>query len=160
MSALVLTLALVAGGTDSLAKVSIDKLSFKAPTQWTASSDDASTKSWASPDGAADFSVSAFPVDPVRPADACVNEMLEKLGKEGFEKTKLGGQSAQKKVTTDYVGEGEDAGRSDENKVTTTTVIGCNGKVRWVMTWSARANQATRFGPMLKRVLDSITYGK
>jgi hypothetical protein len=159
MSALLLTFALVAGGTDSLAKVTINKLSFKAPTQWTGASDDPASKNWASPDDAAQFSVSAYPVDPVRPADACVNEMLEKLGKDGFEKTKLGGQPAQKKVETDYVGDA-DAGQSDENKVTTTTVIGCNGKVRWVMTWTARTTQATRFGPMLKRVLDSISYGK
>lgn len=159
MNALVIALALVAGGTDSLSKVSIDKLSFKAPTSWTASSEDANTKDWAADGDAAQFSVSAYPVDPVRPAKNCVDEMLEKLGKDGFSPVKLGGQPAQKKVTTDYLGEA-DAGQSEENKVTTTTVIGCNGKVRWVMTWTSRTSLGTRFGPMLKRVLDSISYGK
>lgn len=159
MNALVIALALVAGGTDSLAKVSIDKLSFKAPTSWTASSEDESTKNWSADGDAAQFSVSAYPVDPVRPAKNCVDEMLEKLGRDGFSSVKLGGQPAQKKIETDYVGE-PDAGQSEENKVTTTTVIGCNGKVRWVMTWTSRTSMGARFGPMLKRVLDSISYGK
>lgn len=160
MSALLLSLALITGGSgDTLGKVSIGKLSFKAPTKWTATSEDESTKSWAAEGDLAQFSVSAYPVDPIRPAQACVNEMLEKLGKEGFAAVKLGGQPAQKKIETDYVGEA-DAGQSDENKVTTTTVIGCNGKVRWVMTWTSRVKEATRFGPMLKRVLDSVSYGK
>jgi hypothetical protein len=159
MNALVVALALVAGGTDSLSKVSIGTLSFKAPTAWTASSEDENTRSWAADGDVAQFSVSAFAVDPVRPAKICVDEMLDKLGREGFTPVKLGGQPAQKKVTTDYLGDA-DAGRSEENKVTTTTVIGCNGKVRWVLTWTSRTSMGARFGPMLKRVLDSISYGK
>ncbi|GMU62217.1 MAG: hypothetical protein AMXMBFR34_39800 [Myxococcaceae bacterium] len=159
MNALLVALAVVSGGTDTLAKASINKLTFKAPTSWTAASDDEASKTWTAPEDAASLSVSAYPVDPVRPAQACVNEMLEKLGKDGFEAAKLGGQPAQKKVETNYLGDA-DAGQSEENKVTSTTVIGCNGKVRWVMTWTAKASLGARFGPMLKRVLDSVSYGK
>ncbi|MEW5737690.1 MAG: hypothetical protein AB1938_02125 [Myxococcota bacterium] len=159
MNALLVAVALISGGTDTLTKASLNKLNFKAPTSWAVSSDDDASKTWTAPDDAASMSVSAFPVDPVRPAQACVNEMLEKLGKDGFEAVKLGGQPAQKKVETNYLGEA-DAGQSDENKVTTTTVIGCNGKVRWVLTWTSKTSLGARFGPMLKRVLDSVSYGK
>ncbi len=158
MSALVMAVAVLVGSGDGLAKTSLGRLSFKAPTAWTAASDDASSKSWAAEGDVAQFSVSAYPVEPARPASACVDEMLEKLGRQGFSAVKLGGQPAQKKVDTDFVG-GADAGQSEKDKVTTTTVIGCDGKVRWVMTWSSRTSMGARFGPMLKRVLDSIAYG-
>jgi hypothetical protein len=159
MSALLVAVTLISGGADTLSKTSIGRLNFKAPTSWTASSDDASSKTWTEATDAASLSVSAYPVDPVRPAQACIDEMLERLGKDGFEAVKLGGQPARKKVETNYLGDA-DAGQREENKVTTTTVIGCDGKVRWVLTWTSKTALGARFGPMLKRVLDSISYGK
>jgi hypothetical protein len=57
------------------------------------------------------------------------------------------------------VGEGE-AAKTEANKVTSTTVTGCNGKTKWVLTWTSKTSEGVRFGPMLKRVLDSISYGK
>ena len=77
----------------------------------------------------------------------------------GFSPLTLGAQPASRKITTDYVGEGEEA-KIDANKVTTTTVIGCNGKTKWVMTWTSKTSAGSRFGPILKRVLDSMGYGK
>lgn len=159
MTALLIALTLMAPGPDTLSKVTLERLAFKAPTRWVASSDDASSKTFTADGDLAQFAVSAYPVDPVRPAATCVDEMLEKLGRDGFKPLKLGGQPAQKKIDTDYVGDA-DAEKSDANKVTTTTVVGCDGRTRWVMTWTSRTSKGARFGPMLKRVLDSISYGK
>lgn len=163
-TALLLALLLGADSTtgDSLSKVTIGGLSFKAPTEWPSTADD-SGKEWTSPDERAKLAVSVFPVDPVRPPKACVSQLVEavaaNLGKEGFTDLTVGGNPAARKLTTDYVGEGE-AAKKDENKVTTTTVVGCNGKTKWLVTYSARTADSARFGPILKRVLDSITYGK
>lgn len=158
MTQLALAVALVLGGVDSVAKVTINGLSFKAPTSWNKTDDEAGSE-WAAPEEAAKLAVSVYAVDPQRPAKACVSQLVEAVGKEGFENVTLGGQPAAKKVTTDFVGEGDDA-KKDENKVTTTTVLGCNGKKKWVLTWTAKTAQGARFGPMLKRILDSIAYGK
>ncbi len=159
MTSLALVLALSLGGVDSIGKVSLGKLSFKAPTSWTKSQADDKSLSWDEPESGASMAVSVFPVDPARPAKACVAQLVEALGTEGFSATTLGGQPASKKVTTDFVGEAEDE-KTDENKVTTTTVLGCNGKTKWVLTWTAKTAHGARFGPMLKRVLESISYGK
>ncbi len=150
--------ALVLSG-DSLGAVKLGGLAFKAPTDWTKTEDETS-KEWQSPDEKGKLAVSVFPVDPVRPAKACLGQMLEAVGKEGFQELLLGNQPASKKVTTDFVGEGGEEAKKDENKVTTTTVLGCNGKVKWVMTYTAKTADAARFGPILKRVMDSVSYGK
>jgi hypothetical protein len=159
MTTLALTLALALGGADSLGKQSLLGLTFKAPTQWGKSQPDANSLTWSDPESGAELAITVYPVDPVRPGFACLKQMVEALGSEGFNAVTLGAQPASKKVTTDYLGEGEES-KTDANRVTTTTVIGCNGKTKWVMTWTAKTNQGARFGPILKRVLESIGYGK
>ena len=159
MTALALTLALALGGADSLGKQTLLGLTFKAPTQWGKSQPDQNSLTWADPDSGAELAITVYAVDPQRPAAQCLKQMVEALGTEGFTPSTLGAQPASKKLTTDYVGEGEEA-KIDANKVTTTTVLGCNGKIRWVLTWTAKTAQGARFGPILKRVLDSIGYGK
>lgn len=159
MTALALTLALALGGADSLAHITLGGLKFKAPTAWGRTQPDATSFTWAESTSGAELAVTVYPVDPQRPAGTCLKQMVEALGTEGFTNTTLGAQPASKKVATDYVGEGEDA-KIDANKVTTTTVIGCNGKTKWVLTWTAKTSAGARFGPLLTRVLESIGYGK
>lgn len=160
MTALALTLALALGGADSLAKQTLGGLTFKAPTQWEKTQPDDHSLTWADSSSGAELAVTVFPVDPQRPAKTCVNQMVEALGTEGFTALTLGAQPASKKVTTDFVGEGGEEAKTDANKVTTTSIVGCNGKTKWVMTWTSKTAQGARFGPILKRVMDSIGYGK
>lgn len=159
MTALSLALTLALGGVDTLGRQVLQGLSFKAPTQWQKGEGDANTLSWKEPDSGAELAVSVFPWEPPRPAAGCLKKMLEALGPDGFSPFSVAANQAAKKVTTDYLGE-EGAEKTDANKVTTTTVIGCSGKIRWVMTWSAKTSEGARFGPTLKRILDSISYGK
>ncbi len=156
MLALTLVVSLTLGGTDSLSKQSLQGLNFKGPSDWQKVAPDANSIQWNEPASGAEFAVSVFPVDPVRPASLCVKQLVEALGSEGFTALNLGAQPASKKVVVDYVGEE----KNDANKVSTTTVVGCNGQKKWVLTWTAKVSMSARFGPVLKRVLDSITYGK
>jgi hypothetical protein len=159
MTALALTLALSLGGVDTLGPVTLGGLSFKGPTQWAKNQPEANSITWAEPQSGAGLEVTVYPVDPQRPAMACLKQMLEAVGKEGFAATTIGTQPASKQITTDYVGN-TDAEKTDANKVTTTTLLGCNGKTKFVLTWTAKTTAGARFGPILKRVLDSISYGK
>lgn len=159
MTALALALALSLAAPDSLGKQALLGLTFRAPAEWGKTQPDPNSLTWAEASSGAELAVTVYPVEPPRPAQACLKQMVEALGREGFNAVLLGAQPASKKVTTDYVGQGEEA-KIDANKVTTTTVIGCNGKTKWVLTWTAKTSQGARFGPLLKRVLDSIGYGK
>jgi len=168
---LALLLLLLTSGVDTLVRTNIDRLSFRAPKEWTVSEED-NGKTWTSPDEDAEFAVSVFAVDPQRPAKSCVKQMVEAVGGEGFEKTTIAGKPASKLVSTDYLGEAEqvelpDGGKaagkvpqSDENKVTTTTILGCDGRTKWVLTYTTKTSEAPRYGPILKRILDSLKYTK
>ena len=70
----------------------------------------------------------------------------------------MGGQPAYKKVITDWIGDSEEAKKDEKNKATTVSYVGCNGKTKWVMSMSSRVSKAARFGVVLKRIVESITY--
>jgi hypothetical protein len=142
---------------DFLSSTSTEKLTFRAPTKWEATAqEDAATKEWKAGDDAT-LAISVYPVAPVRPAKACLDQLVEALGKDEFTKTLVGTQPAAKKVVSDFVGEGEEA-KTDANKITTSTYVGCNGQTKWVLTFSSKTKSAARFGPLLKRIIDSIRY--
>ena len=158
MISLALTLSLVLG-SDALSTVSLQGLTFKAPTTWAKEAPDDNSLEWASSDETAKFAISVYVNEKFQPAAGCVKKMLEAVGKEGFEPLTVNAQPAAKRVATDFITDSE-AGKVDANKVTTTTVLGCNGKIRWLITWSAKTSEGARLGPIYKRIIDSVAYGK
>ncbi|MFT3708972.1 MAG: hypothetical protein QM817_15090 [Archangium sp.] len=166
MISLALALTLVTGGVDKLTTVSLGGLKFKGPAEWQKTEPDENSIQWDEPDSGAVMAVSVFPVDPARPAKACVGQMVDALGKDGFAATTIGTQPASKKSVTDQLADPNaqplpDGGEPEKtgDKVTTTTIVGCNGKVKWLLTWTAKTSEGARFGPILKRVMESISYG-
>jgi hypothetical protein len=159
ITALALALVLGAGPADTLSPVALQGLTFKAPTGWTREAPDDNTLEWTAPGEVGKVAVSAFPFEKPIPPAACMKKMLEAVGKDGFETFSLDAAPAAKKVTSDYVGQGEGA-KSDANRVTTTTVLGCNGKVKWLITLTIKTSEAVRLGPISKRIIDSVAYGK
>lgn len=157
MMALMLVLAL--GGAEPLSKQSLLGLSFMSPKGWKRSQPDVNTLIWEAPQADGSFAVSVFPVDPRREAKLCVEQLVESLGTNGFAPSTIGAQPASKKITTDFIGEASDA-KTEANKVTTTTVVGCDGNTKWVLTWSVKTSQGVRLGPVMKSILDSIAYKK
>ncbi len=162
MNALILTTALLLSGSDALKSTKINGLTLKAPMEWQAAPTDVGRK-W-SPGSEADLEISVWPVDPKRTPQECIDQLVEKLhesmGKEGWERTVVGAQPAVRKVTTDYLGSQADAEKTDANKVTTVTTVGCNGITKWVLTMTSVSSKSGRYGPVLKAVVSSIAYGK
>jgi hypothetical protein len=161
MTSILLLVALNAA--DTLVKVQVADVSIKLPQSkdWKSEeADEANGKSRTvkTTDGEAQIDLSVFAVDPKREASLCVEQLLKALGPEGYEATTIGGSPAYKKLTTDYVGDGE-AAKKEENKVNTISYVGCNGQTKWVMSMTSKASKAARFGVLLKRVVDSIAYG-
>jgi hypothetical protein len=158
MTALMLAAALTQA-PESLVRQTFGGVTVKAPKSWALSSEDESSKEWGSADDRARLAFSAFKVEPARPAKACVKQLVEALQVEGFTDTSVGGSPAAKKITTDFIGD-KDEDKVEANKVTTTTVVGCNGKTKWLLTFSNRTADGAKYGALFKRVLDSISYAK
>ena len=157
MNALLLT-ALLLSGADSLTATRVLGLGLKAPAGWKVT-EATDGKSWEAPGNEAQMELTVFAVDPKRDAQICLDQLLEKLGKDGWDKLNVGAQPAVRKVTTDYVGEA-DAGKTEANKVSTVMYVGCNGATKWVLTMSSHSTKSVRFGAVLKAIVTSISYSK
>ena len=156
-TALIVLLAL--GASDTLGEASVGAMKFKAPTSWRFEQTDAETKSWTSSDEKGAVSFYSGQLEKVRPAKACVDAMVAAVGVDGFEFAPIGAQPAAKKITQDFIGDKEED-KTEANRVVTTTWVGCDGKTKWLLTFSARKSEGARFGAILRRMLDSIAYGK
>ncbi len=157
MIALVLLAAL--GGIDSLGPITVGPMRLKAPVNWSMEVTEDGTKSWTSPDQKGAMSFYSGSLEKVRPPKACVDALVSAVGLDGFEFAPVAAQPAAKKVTNDFIGtKPED--KTEENRVITTTILGCDGKTKWLLTFTSRKSQAARFGPILRRVLESVSYGK
>ena len=88
MNALLIT-ALLLSGADSLTATKVAGLALKAPAGWTVS-DATDGKSWEAPGNEAQMELTVFAVDPKRPAQECLDQLLEKIGKDGWDKLDIG----------------------------------------------------------------------
>lgn len=154
---------LTLNASDTLVKAQVGDLAVKLPQSKDWKSEETTeangkTRAVSSTDGEAQIDISVFAVDPRREAQVCVEQLLKALGPEGYEATTIGGSPAYKKVTTDYVGDNDEAKKNEANKVNTVSYVGCNGQTKWVMSMTSKAAKAARFGVLLKRVVDSIAY--
>ncbi|MBE2254504.1 MAG: hypothetical protein IAE78_33555, partial [Myxococcus sp.] len=75
MHALVIGLLLAQAG-ESLSRHDFKGVTIRAPKSWSISAEDETSKEWASGDDRAQMAFSAFPVEPVRPARACVKQLI------------------------------------------------------------------------------------
>jgi hypothetical protein len=161
MIAALLLLSLNANDMLSTAKVGELTIKLPASKDWKAQADDdekGKGRSVASADGEAQIELNVYAVDPRREAKVCVDQLIKALGPDGYEAVTVGGNPAYKKVTTDYVGQGE-AAKVEANKVTTISYVGCNGETKWIMSMTSKNSKAARFGVLFKRVVESIQYG-
>ncbi len=158
MIALALAAAVTLAGADDLGRVTVNGLTLKVPKNWIVDDTEAG-KNYESPDGEGQMELSVFPVEPKRAARECMDQILEKLGRDGWDTARADGRPAARKVVIDYVG-GADAGRTATKRISSVTHVGCNGELKWVLTVSSKANRAARFGVLVRRVVESVSYGK
>lgn len=145
---------------ETLVKQNVGDLSLKAPKEWPSKdSDEGNGQSRSFDGGDAQLELSVFAVDPRRDPKVCLEQLLKALDPNGYEQLKVGGQPAARKVTTDFVGQSE-AAKTEANKVSTVSYVGCNGSTKWVLTMTSRVSKSPRYGPLLKRIIDSLSYSK
>ncbi len=152
------TALVVLASSDTLSATTVGSMKLKAP-QWVMEQSEDGTKTWTSADQKAAVSFYSGELEKARPAKACVEAMVAAVGGDGFEYASIGAKPAAKKITNDFIGEKEED-KTEENRVVTTTWVGCDGRTKWLLTFSARKTEGPRFGPLLRRILDSISYGK
>ena len=163
------------GTSDALGKTEVQGLTFSAPSKWTVTDEGDGSKSWEDPEGdtnmKAKLELTVWTVEP-RSGDVCVQQVQQKLEADSaprladggvgaptvkFDKVKVAAQPAIRSVVFDYVG-GDASAKTEKNKVSTVTYVGCNGTTRWLLTMTSAASQSPRFGALLKKIVNSVQY--
>ncbi len=173
MHALIVALS-VMGSSDALSKLSVEGFSLSVPSGWKSTEDEGS-RTWEDSSGDdamhAKLELTVWNLAP-RSGEVCVQQVQQKLEADSapklpdggtgaptvhFDKLKLGGQPAIRSVVFDYVGQGE-AAKTEKNKVSTVTYVGCNGTTRFLLTMTSPAAKSPRFGALLKKIAESVQY--
>ncbi len=149
-------------GVDLMVNTETNGVSIRAPATWkqTATADE---RSWFSQDGAANCSLSVYVQDPPDTAEVCLEKIKaavtrdEKDGRQWTE-VQLGKGKALRKVSSALLS--EDGGTAAAEKVTSVQYVGCNGKRRWALSFDYKATLAAKYGILVKRMAESLTYKK
>lgn len=124
-------------------------LKLKLPSDWqeTVRQD---THRFEPPSGDAGLELSVYPVTP-RPADTCVNQLLQALREPGWERVRIGNAPAARKRS-------KDASPEKKEAYDTLTFLGCNGRLKWVMTLSSRMDGVRGTQPLAERIVRTVRY--
>jgi hypothetical protein len=145
VSALVLT-----GAADDLTTVRVKTLRLKVPASWSRSVEDGTHK-FDSPSQDAAFRLDVFALEGAPLAAlACRDKLVTALGGK-WEKLKVAGSPAARKITVD----------TDQEKkveVETYSYLGCDGKTKWALTFTSAVKKKERYLPLANEIVGSIQY--
>lgn len=145
----ILAVVVAAGGSaDALAAVQVKNVSLQVPAAWARSMEDGSNK-FTAPSGDAYFLVDVGSVQTAgMKADTCVNKIVASIGGAGWERLKVGGQPAAKRMDSDNAPNG--------GVVDTLTYVGCDGKTTWSVVFHLEQGKKARFAPLAEKVGTSV----
>ncbi|MBX5480667.1 MAG: hypothetical protein IRZ16_02285 [Myxococcaceae bacterium] len=154
--ALSLSLAVAAGSgpsrADALSTKDLGRVKLKVPSVWKSTLEEG-TRKFEAPSHDASFSLDAFPWegDPIS-GEACRDKLTAALGgQRTWEKLTIGGAAAAHSVVTDRLEDGK-------TQTETHTWVGCDGRTKWVLTFSYTTSKKERFAPLAERVAKSLIY--
>ena len=145
----ILAVVVAAGGSaDALAAVQVKNVSLQVPAAWARSVEDGTNK-FTAPSGDAYFLVDVGSVQTAgMKADTCVNKIVASIGGAGWERIKVGGQPAAKRMDSDNAPNG--------GAVDTVTYVGCDGRTTWSVVFHLEQGKKARFAPLAEKVGTSV----
>jgi hypothetical protein len=158
--ALLLTsLLLSATPDDSLAPRSLKGIKVKLPAAWDQKTQEDGSLRFDTPAKDGWLELQVFPVDPKRDGKVCLDQLLQALGRDGWEPTTVGGAPAARKETHE-TGTGKREDNSDISvEVQSNMFVGCNGSTKWVLTVAMGITQQGRLSTLTQKIIGSVGYG-
>jgi len=146
---LVLLLLGPSRSADQLIELKADGVTLQVPAAWEKKVEaEGQSFQFSAPSEDARFEFSVMKVDPRRSPQKCVEELMAVLGK-GWELTRAGRKPAARLKTTET---------TDKVVVETRSYVGCDGTLKWVMTWAFTQSKEQRFSALAEKVFESIRY--
>ncbi|AKF82263.1 hypothetical protein OWM54_37790 [Myxococcus sp. MISCRS1] len=147
----ILTVVMAAGGSaDALTQFQVKNVAVQVPAAWTRSNEDGTAK-FTAPSGDAYFLVDVGAVQTAgMKAQVCVDKIVTGSGGTGWEKLKVGGQPAARRLDTDASTNGA--------LVDTWTYVGCDGRTTWSVVFHLEQGKKERFAPLAEKVAGSVKF--
>jgi hypothetical protein len=144
-----LAVVVAAGGSaDALAQFQVKNASLQVPAAWSRSNEDGSSK-FTAPSGDAYFLVDVGTVQTAgMKADTCVDKIVKAIGGANWERIKVGGQPAARRMDSDSAPNG--------GVVDTMTYVGCDGRTTWSVVFHLEQGKKERFAPLAEKVGTSV----
>ncbi len=153
MKVLATLVALTLGGSaDDLMVTRVSSLKLSVPAAWKHTVTEG-THRFDAPSEDASFSLDVIPLDSPLAAGLCRDKLVKALGGEGWERISVGAAPAAKKVFLDSDPE-------KKTEVQTWQYVGCDGKTKWALTFTASVKRKERFEPLAAKVAQSVQFVK
>ena len=145
----ILAVVVAAGGSaDALAQFQVKNVSLQVPAAWSRSNEDGTSK-FTAPSGDAYFLLDVGSVQTAgMKAQTCVDKIVKSIGGANWERMKVGGQPAAKRLDSDTAPSGD--------VVDTVTYVGCDGKTTWSVVFHLEQGKKERFAPLAEKVGTSV----
>ncbi|MFP2907906.1 hypothetical protein ACLESD_23225 [Pyxidicoccus sp. 3LFB2] len=145
----ILAVVVAAGGSaDALAQFQVKNVSLQVPAAWARSTEDGTNK-FTAPSGDAYFLLDVGSVQTAgMKAQTCVDKIVKSIGGANWERIKVGGQPAAKRLDSDNAPNG--------GVVDTVTYVGCDGKTTWSVVFHLEQGKKERFAPLAEKVGTSV----
>jgi hypothetical protein len=126
------------------------KVRIRVPAAWKRTVEEG-TQRFNAPSEDASFSFDVIPLDNPMGSKLCRDKLVQALGGEGWENQSIGAAPAARKVFVDMDPE-------KRTEVQTYSYVGCDGKTKWALTFTALAKKKERFQALADKVAQSIEF--
>lgn len=154
MSLLALSLIVTLGSSaDALMALDAGPLTLRVPGAWKKSMEEGSYR-FDAPSEDASFKLDVVPLDSPLAPRLCRDKLVKALGGSGWKKLSVGAAPAATRTLSE-------ASVSDPKlQVETYLYVGCNGKTKWALTFTAAVAGRKRFSALAREVASSVEFVK
>ncbi|MGQ0506910.1 MAG: hypothetical protein ACT4TC_16490 [Myxococcaceae bacterium] len=140
------------GSADDLMAIRVGNLKIGVPAAWKRTVEQG-TQRFDAPSQDASFTLDVFPLDSPLAPILCRDKLVQALGGKGWQKLSLGAAPAARKVFLD-------ADPEKKTEVQTFTYVGCDGRTKWALTFTAADAKKRRFEPLAEKIAQSVSFVK
>ena len=152
---------------EPLVAFEVSSVAFMAPSEWVLQKNERAAR-FDTPEGDAFIHVDIVELNPFESARECLEEMINKEERQGWERISVDKYPAARWVATrpgdaEAMPSAEEAerlalGKEVDTRVTDIWILGCNGARRWILRMGAKTRDAAKYGPTFRRVRESFQY--
>ena len=156
---------------EKLERIEVSAVSFLRPVDWVMPEAREGAARFDTPEGDAYIDIKIVELDPFESPHTCLAAMIQavtSIDVKGWQSITIHKYPAARYVETKpgdttSIPSAEEAerlakGQTVDMRVTEINIMGCNGARKWFLVMSAKTRDASKYGPIFRRVMESFQY--